>query len=160
MIHLPHLQPKAFWPYASGVMHASRIMEVRYSSGDTFDRWRDDLIVLFREHGIKCAVDNKIVFEFWDTIQEKPIFVGFYDLQMSIGYQMRSDHIRGYYPSRKHQFRYGPGARCGASYERQVSGMDSTHYCQLPHGHGGEHGEGGDDKDMHEYRATGTPRED
>ena len=52
-----------------------------------FNSSRDFLIKLFNDHGIKCQVDNKIVFEV--ELHGVRLFYGFYDWTFSIGLSYR-----------------------------------------------------------------------
>lgn len=94
---ISHLVPRVFWPYTSGVMYDGRFETVEYTNGDDIDQWRDELVKLFQSKGIKAHTDNKIVFEFFDPKTEKPTYIGFYDLKMSRGPRMKSDHEMGIY---------------------------------------------------------------
>lgn len=85
----PDLKPVAFYPYTSRVR--DRIFQMEYNTSDKRIIYlRKGLIELFRESGIKCENDNKIVFEL--ELHGKSIFYGFYDFMFSIGFNVWSEH--------------------------------------------------------------------
>ena len=84
------LVPIKFYPYTSTVVN--RIYQHTFTSNKddeiaSFRRW---LINRFKEVGIKCEIDNKIVFEC--EIEGKKIFYGFYDFTFSVGFGVRSQY--------------------------------------------------------------------
>ena len=86
MFDIYRLKPIKFHPYTS--MVTNRIFYMKYSPDQK--AYRDihkceyDLLVIFKEAGIKAHEDNKIVFECeHDGVR---IFYGFYDWTFSIGF--------------------------------------------------------------------------
>lgn len=92
ILFLDNLTPIAFFPYTSGV--TDRILEIEYNHNDSVHLLQLELIDLFNSVGIKCAPDNKIVFEFYDRNSKKLFYVGFYDNKMSVGFSFWTEHPR------------------------------------------------------------------
>jgi hypothetical protein len=89
--HLYGAKPIAFYHYPHTVTYriVSLSEDTPYNDKEkTFTReyhsLNAQLIKLFNDAGIKCASDNKIVFEVEYNGQH--IFIGFYDWKISIGF--------------------------------------------------------------------------
>ena len=81
------ITPVRFFPYTSSVR--KRIVEINnYSRFSDIKEFEMYLIKTFQEKGIKCEIDNKIVFEV--RLQENTIYFGFYDGVFSIGFDVDS----------------------------------------------------------------------
>jgi hypothetical protein len=80
----PDFRPVRFYSYASLV--TDRILEIPFNNFDDTNRSRAELVLLFHDAGITNAcVDNKTVFEFLNVNTKTRVYVGFYDLRMTIG---------------------------------------------------------------------------
>ena len=82
-----NVTPVAFYPYTSVVL--DRVFQIDCSGNlsNFFEGVRTSLIYLFNSKGIKAQKDNKIVFEI-RTKSGKSIFIGFFDLVLSVGFQV------------------------------------------------------------------------
>jgi len=79
------MNPVEFHPYTSSVQE--RIFQMESHGNKELEELRHDLISKFKDAGIQCANDNKIVFEL--EYNGKHIFYGFYDGVFSIGFGLR-----------------------------------------------------------------------
>jgi len=79
--------PLKFYPYKSIVL--DRLFGVDCSEGfsNFYNSLRQGLLYLFNSRGIKAHDDNKIAFEV-KTKAGKSIYFGFYDLKLSVGFQV------------------------------------------------------------------------
>jgi len=86
MFDLHDSKPVKFHPYTSRTKE--RVFEVSCGSDSELAKeyryLEEDLLNLFNRSGIKCDLDNKIVFE-CEVEGGKKIFYGFYDWTFSIG---------------------------------------------------------------------------
>lgn len=97
------MTPVKFWPYTTIV--CNRIIELDW--GNVVDReeerarkstartLRDALLTRFNKAGVRCADANKIAFEVLAP-NKRPMFIGFYDFHMAIGFSVAGDHVGGY----------------------------------------------------------------
>lgn len=85
------LSPVRFWPYESCVQDRILQVENRYDATphdkQIYENTRDEIFSKFRVAGIKCEMDNKIVFE-CKTYTGKSVYIGFYDNVMHVGLSM------------------------------------------------------------------------
>ena len=79
--------PIKFYPYAHSVM--DWVYSQEYNSNDSIDNFRKRLDSIFKEHGIKTHIDNKIVYEVHIKKTNVRVFYGFYDWVFSIGLAVR-----------------------------------------------------------------------
>ena len=85
LISVDKIEPVAFHPYTSIV--TNRLISVEYDSKDYYiNQLEKDLIELFNNVGIQCAIDNKIVFAC--LINGVILYIGFKDWVFSIGFGM------------------------------------------------------------------------
>lgn len=83
---ISHGIPKSFYPYPHDVQKRL-IAFIDDGESIYYNNFRNQLIKKFNDCGIKASSDNKIVFclLYYDI----PIYIGFYDWTISIGYGVR-----------------------------------------------------------------------
>jgi hypothetical protein len=81
--------PVAFYPYSHVTFNRILAADVNENdmSQEEYDYLRDQLVRRFRNAGISCTVDNKVVFEL--HYEGAVFYVGFFDFFMSIGLGVR-----------------------------------------------------------------------
>lgn len=89
MMFLDNMIPVGFWPYTSIV--TDRFIELKYTNHDSVDQFQRELVDLFNAAGIKAERDNKVVFELYDTLSGRLVYLGFYDLRFHVGHDFRTD---------------------------------------------------------------------
>lgn len=85
---ISNLTPVKFYPYTSIVL--DHVFETSWGDDFPYLQYMRDCLAMFEEAGIKAHQDNKIVFQFKTRYGNTPVYIGFYDNRMSIGFAVRT----------------------------------------------------------------------